>query len=301
MEVISLSVVIVSKYPWPALEKIVNASLIQTKSCGGEVILCVASELCLPPEGIESVENFHKNISVLILPDAGGLTLYAAGIGSARSEIIATLEDHNMIQPDWCKRHIELYRNNADIQAVACAVVNGTAITLVDKANFLLGFSTYHPLAEPSVNCRIPVVAGSSIRRTFIKEFPPEPGYVETVAYWEAFCIGASYFDRNNVIVHYQHRNFLPMLWNHFHNGKSNAGFCRRSYTWQQWFLRLLSSILSPVLSCYRWLSGDNRKNLAINNEMNAVPLIILVQIVTAVGNICGLFFGVGNSGSRTE
>lgn len=301
MESISISVVITSKQPWPTLQEITQAALLQTSDCNGEVILSVASEQCLPPEGIESLKRFHENISAIVLPDADGLTLYAAGMGKAQGEIIAILEDHTMIQPDWCKRHRELYHQRPDIQAIACAVINGTAATLVDQANFLYGFSAYHPLAAPETPCRIPTVAGSSIRRMFIRDFPPQPGYVETTLYWEAYSTGVAFFDRENVVTHYQHRTFFSMLWNHANNGKSNAGFCRRYYTVTQWLLRFLSSLAAPLLSCYRWLSGNNRKNLVVSHSFGALPLLILIQAANAAGCICGLLFGVGNSGRHTD
>lgn len=292
----NISIIIPTTTRWPRIQRTLDIVLPQTKECGGEVYFIVNSNDCLPPGGVESLPHWYEDAHLIVVPDGDAFTLRAAGYAQCTGEIIGILEDHNSVDNDWCKRHIEIHQKKPEINAVVSAIINGTAETVLEKANFLLGFSAYLPDGNPMDNNRIPMIAGSTIKRSAIKQLPPKPGYVELITFWEIYSSGSSYFDRTTILTHYQRHPLFETISHHFNNGKSNAGYFRRFYDAKNWILKFISSVLMPVTTLFHFIAGRHRHIMKQNKNVYSLPYLLVLSVTNAVGCIFGLIFGAGRS-----
>lgn len=297
----NISIIVPTTTVWPRIQRTLEVILPQAQECGGEVYFVVNSVRCLPPDGVESVTGWYENAHLIVVPDADVFTLRATAFAQCIGEIIGILEDHNSVHEDWCKRHIAVYQNRPEIDAVVCAIVNGTAEDILEKANFLLGFSPYLPDGNPKENHRIPMIAGSTLRRSAIKQFPPTSGYVELVTFWDVYSSGATYFDRTNILTHYQRHSLFETISHHFNNGKSNAGYFRRFYGLEKWILRFIFSILSPIITQFHFIAGRHSHIMKQDKNYYSLPYLMVLNVANSLGCVFGLIFGVGKSAHHLD
>jgi hypothetical protein len=187
----TLSVVLATTDAWPDLANCLAILEPQAEQTGAEIIVGDGDGSALP----DKYSTNPGRVVWIRKPGASVFELRALCVDAARAPIIATTEDHCVVEPDWCERVLAAHAEHPDALAVAGAVTNGSTTSRADWANFLHTFGAFTPPLDPTQRDRCPVNANISYKRAAFPPGPLAPGYMELQLNGRLFREGGFVFD----------------------------------------------------------------------------------------------------------
>lgn len=281
----TLSVILATTEAWPDLANCLAVLEPQAERTGAEIIVGDGDGSGLP-------EKFTSNPGRVVWirkPGASVFELRALCVRAARADIIATTEDHCIVEADWCERVLAAHAEHPEALAIAGAVTNGSTTSRADWANFLHTFGAFTPPVDPHQRIRWPVNANLSYKRSVFPDGAIAPGWMELQLNGRLMGEHRVIVDDRLRVAHVQSHGFLGTFAAHFHNGRATAGLypirlSRRQLPWRLYRLTMQTlrnkPELQPVIRSCR-------------------PMIAMLSTCHAFGEIAGILFGPGRSPQR--
>lgn len=228
--------------------------------------------------------------------------LRAMGMERARGRMIAILEDHCNVPPDWFevirRAHLEGH------QAIGGAVENGATDRLLDWAVFLCEYASFLP---PLPTGPVPFIAGSSAiyDRRALERVEPEH-YEEA---WEYFMHrrmkeqGVEFYCAPGLKVsHKKDFGFWYFMSQRFHYSRSFAGMRLR----QEGLVKRIAYagaalVLLPPLMIWRTVRTVWPKHAYRSTLLKALPALAAFFVSYGYGEAVGSLLGPGQSLARVE
>ena len=281
----TLSVVLATTDAWPDLANCLAILEPQAEQTGAEIIVGDGDGSALP----DKYSTNPGRVVWIRKPGASVFELRALCVDAARAPIIATTEDHCVVEPDWCERVLAAHAEHPDALAVAGAVTNGSTTSRADWANFLHTFGAFTPPLDPTQRDRCPVNANISYKRAAFPPGPLAPGYMELQLNGRLFREGGFVFDDRVRVAHVQSHGFLGTLAAHFDNGRATTGLHRVPLSRRQLPWRVYRSTMRTL-----------RNKPALEPTIRACkPIIAMLSTAHALGESLGILFGPGKSAAR--
>ena len=228
--------------------------------------------------------------------------LRAMGMDRAKGRMVAILEDHCNVPPDWFSVIERAHKEGH--QAIGGAVENGATGRLVNWAVF---FTEYAPFMRPLTTGDVPSIAGSSAiyDRQAIDRVEPEH-YHEVWEYWMHQRLKEQgvrfYCPKDLWVSHKKDFDYWYFMSQRYHYSRSFAGARMHSEA----FLERLAYagaavVLLPPLLMWRmfktvWGKGTHRGTFLL-----ASPIIGTFLLSYGWGEAIGAIFGPGESLARVE
>lgn len=239
-----------------------------------------------------------------VLPIAQRLTipqLRAIGLAQSRGDIIAIIEDHCNVAPDWCERIVQAHTAHPDCVAIGGVVENGSSDRLVDWAVFFCEYSRYMP---PLTAGQCADITGNNVsykRAAFagIDDATLNAGFWESTLHPKLLARGEKFFcDPAIVVRHKKSFGFGYFVSQRYHYSRYYAGTLTGNWSVTRRWARGVASLALPVVLLTRIASRvkSHRKELLL-----ASPLLAVFTLVWAWGEVVGCFFGPGRSLERIE
>ncbi len=228
--------------------------------------------------------------------------LRAIGMDRAKGRMVAILEDHCNVPPDWFTAIKRAHEEGH--QAIGGAVENGATDRLIDWAVF---FTEYASFMRPVQTGTVAYIAGSSAiyDKQAIDRVEPEH-YEECWEYWMHQRMkeqGVEFHCADDLWVsHKKNFGFWYFMSQRYHYSRSFAGARMQKESFFKRFAYAGAAIvLLPPLLMWRilrtvWAKGNRRGTF-----IKASPIIGTFMISYAWGEAMGALFGPGNSLARVE
>ena len=281
----TLSIVLAITDAWPDLANCLAILEPQAEKVGAEIIVGDGDGSALP----DKYSNDPGRVVWIRKPGASVFELRALCLMAARADIIATTEDHCVVEPDWAERVLAAHAEHPEALAVAGAVTNGSTTTRADWANFLHTFGAFTPPVDPQQRVRWPVNANLSYKRAAIPAGPVAPGWMELELNGRLMREHKVVVDDRIRVAHVQTHGFLGTLAAHFDNGRATTGLhpvrlSRRQLPWR----------------LYRHTMQTLRNKPELEPVIRSCkPMIAMLSTCHALGETVGILFGPGKSAAR--
>ncbi len=280
-----LTVIIPAAHPWPAVESTLDSLVPQVARVGGEVLLVsgVPDALPTPPP---------PGVRARIMDSRDAFILRLDAMRSSAGEIIAIGEDHVLYCDDWVEQVLRAFAENPRIAGFMGSVSNGKTSTL-DRASFWVTLAPWSaPMATLSLD-RTPVPGNLAVRRTVIEDLV-EPGVFEYEIVPRLLATGALRGNDRQRVVHDQSLGRIGSWVTHFASGRAYGAADGRCSRWR----RLREAVKAPavILGQTRaaWRAPGRR-----DDTRGCQMLVAALGVTNGLGQITGILFGPGDSGSR--
>lgn len=251
----------------------------------------------------EHIREQHPHVRLIDVPARRGIPeLRAQGIAKSTGDLVAVIEDHCIVRPNWFSEILRAHASG-EYTAVGGPVENACDERLVDRAVFLCEYSgTMLPAPEGEVDG----VPGNNVayRREAFQAVDP----ATLAGCWEFFIHeemkkGGARFRSVPAMVldHKKEFGFLYFLSQRFHYSRSFAGMRRSRVSPPK---RLLYALASPALAplmLYRTARQVQEKGREQKTFLASLPMLTAFMISYAVGEGVGYLFGPGNSLLKVE
>ena len=217
------------------------------------------------------------------------------GVRRARGEVVAILEDHGEVAPDWAAAVLESHRGPWG--AVGGPVENGRDGWI----NWAAFFCEYTPYMGPLPEGDVDDLPGNNIAY----KGPHLRKYAQVLddGKWESWindrlrADGISLRADNRMVVrHIKPFRLADFLVQRFHFARSYAGMRRPDQTWPKRIIYGLGSTALPALLLARIARQAIGKRRNLGRFAASVPLLAVFLSVGAVGEMIGYLFGPGAS-----
>ena len=227
--------------------------------------------------------------------------LRAIGMARARGRMIAILEDHCNVAPNWMR--VIARAHEARHQAIGGAVENGSVDRIVDWAVFFCEYARFMPPVQHGV---VSEIAGNSAvyDRRILERLGPE--LQEEL--WESFLhqrmkeLGVSFYcDPDLTVLHKKEFGFWYFMSQRYHYSRSFAAMRVSAAPWWKRLAYACATPLLPGLLLGRigktvWKKGRHWKTFLL-----AAPIIGTFLTSWAWGEAVGALLGPGVSLARVE
>ena len=246
---------------------------------------------------------------VKVLPFAERLTipeLRAAALAHSRGDIIAVIEDHCDVDEHWYEEIISAHQTHPECVAVGGAVENGNCDRLMDWAVFFCEYSSYmRPLPRAAVD-HIPGNNVSYKRAAFegldSLERDLNRGFWESTLHHRLLDRGERFLVEPSMIVYHRKRfGFLYGLSQRFHYSHYYAGTFYYTTELRERMFRCVVSVGLPALLMARIARQIVQKRRHMKQLILTTPLLAIITVVWASGEVVGSLFGPGQSLRKVE
>ena len=286
-----LSVIIPSIRGWPFAKLALDPLREQVERTGAEVIFLDSSGQPPPSEA-----ELGFPVRWIERTGASVFEMRREGYRLARSQIIATTEDHCIVAPDWCERLIEAHAAQPDAAAIGGAVENGTPGRALWWAAF---FRIQGPFMAPlptGPTDRLTGAANLSYKRRTLERHTPEDGIHIDNLDMPALEHGEMlYADDSLRVAHHQPTSLGRTSVLDFHNGRTTAGKRRERMGRQDWVRLGMLGVL-PLYRAVRTYRIVRGKEHPAGTLERAMPAVAWLHYCQAVGELVGYASGPGNS-----
>jgi glycosyltransferase involved in cell wall biosynthesis len=217
----------------------------------------------------------------------------------SRGEIVAILEDHEVVPPGWCQGVLAAHQAYPQAAAVAGPIENGCTASLTDWAAFFCEYCVFLPPMTAGYAINIP---GNNVayKRWALELSQPEDrkrAFWETSLHPDLIERGCQFrMEPDLVVWHQKHFGFLEFLHQRFHYSRYYAGIVthRRSRSFK--LVRSAGCVILPVLLLWRILSCGLSKQRYRRQLLMSLPMLFVFTTVWAAGEMTGCLLGVGRS-----
>jgi hypothetical protein len=292
----SLSVVIATAQPWPAVRVALDSVLPQARAMGAEVIVADGSSHGLPA-GADAA-----GVVVIREPGASVFRLRALGLARSRGEIVAVTEDHCRVPPGWCAAVVRAHRDYPHAAAIGGLVENGATGRLIDWANFFVSNGRFLPPARSGETDVVSGQANLSYKRRVVPREVPALGLMEFLYTRSLRARGEVLVtDARLVVEHVQSCGVAGTSAMHFHNGRSIAGFIADGMPGPARALRALACLPGAPVAFARALAAVLPKRRLAGRILASLPLIGWLVVCHKAGEAAGYLLGPGDSPRRLQ
>lgn len=294
----TISVVLVSRDPWPALRRALAALGDQVAAVNGEIVVGVAAPEGVPPDA----ERDYPLARWVEDPNGSVFRLRAAAIAVCRAPIVAITEDHAYVADDWCRRVLEAHAEFPAAAAIGGVVENGATRSLRDRVGFLIANGPYARPIRVGPSAAISQQANVSYKRAFLPRADSAFGFMAHTFHEQLRAEGALLrADDRLVAFHVQELSLLGHGAGHFHNGRSIAAFrAARMAPWRRPIRALACALLPPVMLA-RTLASVLEKRRDVGTIVAGLPLLIGLLCCHAAGEFLGYSAGPGDSPEQVD
>jgi hypothetical protein len=222
------------------------------------------------------------------------------GVCRARGEVVAILEDHGRVAPDWASVVLQAHRG--PWAAVGGAVENGKNGLL----NWAVFFCEYIPYMRPVAEGEATDLPGNNI--AYKQPHLLRHAHVLQEGQWESWindrlrADGAAIASTNAMVVHHIKSFRLGyFLVQRFHFARSYAGMRRVSQTSIQRLVYGAGSLVLPGLLFARVTRTVLQKRRHLAEFALVWPLVAFFLAAGAIGEMVGYLFGSGASLEKVE
>jgi hypothetical protein len=285
-----LTVIIPAAHPWPAVESTLASLVPQMARVGGEVIVVsgVADALPTPPP---------PGVRPLILDSRDAFVLRLAAMQTSVGAIVAIGEDHVLYCDDWVEQLLHAFADHPDGAGFMGSVSNGKTGAL-DRASFWVTLAPWSaPMATLSLD-RTPVPGNLAVRRTVIDGLL-EPGRFEYEIVPRLLATGGLRGNDRQRVVHDQSLGTISLgtigSWLvHFASGRAYGAADGRGSRWR----RVREAVRAPGVILEQTRSAWRAPGRT-DDTFGCQILVAALGVTNGLGQITGIFFGPGQSGSR--
>jgi len=221
------------------------------------------------------------------------------GLEYSQGEIIAILEDHEIVLPGWIEAVIESHITYPEVAAIAGPIDNGSTGQIIDWATFFCEYCRFMPPVQQGTANFIP---GNNVsykrwaletvsRDEFIKGFWENNLHVALLKRGYKFRM-----EPGLQVSHQKHIGFFEFLQERYHyshlyaNSRMNdrALLFRMAYS--------LACMILPVVLMKRILFCGISKHRFYKELVLSIPLLFCFTAVWAFGEMVGSLFGTGRN-----
>lgn len=291
-----LSVVVASVNGWEVLEPTLKALDSQPERAFMEVVVVDAV-------GGETRARLRAHQPPVEVIEAGRMpipNLRHLGVCRTKGKIVAILEDHGQVAPDWAASVLEAHKG--PWAAVGGAVENGKR-GLVNRAVF---FCEYTPYMKPVPEGEATDLPGNNI--AYKRPHLMRHAKVLAQGKWESWindglrADGVRLASTNSVVVHHiKPFRFGYFVVQRFHFARSYAGMRRVDQSIPIRLVYGFGSLALPALLMARVTKTVLTKKRNLGWFLLTSPLVAFFLTVGAVGEMVGYLFGPGASLDKVE
>ncbi len=292
----AISVMFATIRGWPDARLPVDAAREQLELIGGEMVVMDGSGR--PPPTSDKV---GPAVTWNSLPGESVFQMRMACYAACHGDIVALTEDHCAPAPDWCERIIAAHAAHPEAIAIGGAVGNGTTEHLMDWATFIV---TQAPFVGPLLNGPTEHIAGSattSYKRAALQRRPDHGsfGAIELFDAADMRLPGEVLLNDDSIRVdHHQSMGVGGTAASQFHNGRTIAGFRRRSMTRGDW-LRVAGFPVLPLFRTARSIRTAWGRRIPRSVTVITAPIVAFLHYCQAAGELVGYVSGPGSSPRR--
>jgi hypothetical protein len=297
VEAPGLSIVIASVNGWSMLEPTLRTLDALPERSRIEIIVVEA----VGGSTRQALLDHRPKVEVIAIKEKTTIpALRYLGVSRARGDLIAILEDHGEVAPDWASALLEAHQGAWG--AVGGVVENGRA-GLVNWAAFFCEYAAYMgPIAEGEATD----LPGNNI--AYKREHLLRHAHELEAGRWESWindkirADGVPIATTNRAVV----RHIKPFALKHFlvqrfHFARSFAGMRRVDQSPAKRLIYGVGSLALPALLTLRVAKTVFQKKRRLGLFMVTLPLVGLFFTVGAAGEMIGYLIGPGDSLSRVE
>jgi hypothetical protein len=291
-----MSVVVITPDNYETIRRIIKRLRVQNVSSRLEVVIVapVAHEL-----GVDDSElrDFYGVRIVEIGTMTSTAKARAAGIRQASAPVVALVEDHAYPANGWAEALIEAHRQ--PWAAVGPVMANANPHSRISWANLLIEYAEWLD-PRPAGEAEHLPGHNSSYKRAVLLEYGPELDAVlnaESILQWDLRARGYQLYLEPAAKTY--HQNFsAPFSWMplRFHAGRSFAALRARNWSVLQRLFYTVGAPFIPVVRFRRILREVHRPGRQRNLPSGILPILLLVLVVSAAGEMLGYVLGAGDS-----
>ena len=231
--------------------------------------------------------------------DAGIPKMLVDGLARSRGEVVAVLEDHEIVQPGWCEAVLAAHAKYPDVAAIAGPIDNGCIDRVLDWATF---FCEYCKFMSPIHAGESDFLPGHNVS---YKRDALKAGSLEAMA--NSFWDGALHpelrkrgfqfrMEPSLRVLHQKHIGLFEFIEQRFLYSRYYAG--GRASNWNLFYRTgySIACFALPVILLYRILSCGFSKRMFQKELLLSTPYLLIFTLVWAFGEMVGSLFGRGDS-----
>lgn len=293
----SLSVVVGSTQPWPALATCLDSLHQQAHDSGVELLVAASHPNGLPTD----VSSRYPHAKFLYIFGATIFQLRAVALRRTAGEIVAITEDHCRVAPDWCRQIIQAHADWPTASVIGGVIENGAVRRILDWAHFFITNGGSMPPVRNGAHRKVALQATVSYKKCILpQDFPPH-GYMEWMLNQELHRSGATLISDDRICVSHVQSFTLPHACAiHFHDSRTVAAFRSTRIGFPERLFRLVIAltVMTPLLlarSVFPILA--KRRHLGLLAA--GLPLMALLCMFRSAGAVVGFAIGAGDSPSH--
>jgi hypothetical protein len=289
---VPLSVVVATTQPWPEARGCLESLHDQVRERGGEIVLAHRGD------GFDAdAARTYPLVTPVVAPGRSANELRGIALEHVRGEIVAITEDHCVVAPDWCGRHLDAHRTHPHAAAVGGAVENGACDHAIDWAAFFLAnASAMLPLDDGPAKS-IAAQANVSYKRRFLPERAPEGGFFELDHNAQLRRRGEQLVVDSRIVTrHVQSLGFLGTCAIWFHASRTWGAHDGAGRNLGGRALRALRTPLLHPLAIVRHLGKVWAKGRMRGRIVQVAPLMLLLGACATTAVAIGYAAGAGDS-----
>jgi len=292
----SLSVIIASVNGLPILEECLESLQQQSAVEGLEVIV---ANRCGNDTGTILREKYPW-VKLIEAPLRTTIPqLRAMAFQETSGDLVAVLEDHCIVEPDWARRMVEAHQR--EYLVVGGSIENAACEKLVDWAAF---FCEYSQAMKPIPEGEVETIPGNNVcyKRSVLENFRKdiEAGVWDFVLHEHIRNEHIPLYSVPSITVHHKLSASVSwFLFQKFHFARSFAGTRFSNASRAHRIFYSAASILLPIILLKRivscvWHKGRNRSQL-----VKSSPVLLLLLIAWGLGEMAGYLAGPGSSSAK--
>jgi hypothetical protein len=291
-----LSVIVASVNGWHVLEPTLEALDAQPERDRMEVIVVET----LGGDVRRRLRERWPNVVLIDSPRQSIPALRYRGVCRARGKLVAILEDHGRVAPNWAATVLSAHQG--PWAAVGGAVENGKD----GLTNWAVYFCEYAPYMNPVAEGQTHDLPGNNI--AYKRPHLLRHARVLEQGKWESWindrlrADGVPIASTGGMVVnHIKPFRLGNFVIQRFHFGRSFAGMRRVDQSTAKRFVYAAGTMILPALLMARVTRTVLRKRRHTARFLLASPLVALFVTVGACGEMIGYLFGAGASLNRVE
>lgn len=225
--------------------------------------------------------------------------MLVAGLATSQADIVAVLEDHEIVLPGWCEAVLSTHATHPDVVAIAGPIDNGCVDRVIDWATF---FCEYCKFMSPIQASETEFLPGHNVS---YKRKALETGSLEAMSngFWDSALHpdlrrrGFKFrMEPTLRVLHQKQIGFFEFIEQRYLYSRYYAGSLARDRSLPYRAAYSFACLALPVVLLYRILSCGFAKRAFQRELLLSVPFLVTFTLVWAFGEMVGSLFGRGAS-----